>query len=87
MVKPTPMSNPIDIHVGSRLRMRRIALNFSQAAIGDFLHVTFQQIQKYEKGYNRIGAGRLFELSVILNVPIQYFYDGLANARHRDRMH
>jgi transcriptional regulator with XRE-family HTH domain len=67
--------NPIDIHVGGRVRMRRMLLGMSQEKLGELLGLTFQQIQKYEKGTNRIGASRLFELSRILAVPVQYFYD------------
>ncbi len=69
--------NPIDIHVGSRLRMRRMLLGLSQEKLGDLLGLTFQQVQKYEKGTNRIGASRLFELARILSVPVQFFYEGL----------
>jgi transcriptional regulator with XRE-family HTH domain len=67
--------NPIDIHVGSRLRMRRMMLSLSQEKLGDALGITFQQIQKYEKGINRIGAGRLQTIARILDVPISYFYE------------
>lgn len=67
--------DPIDVHVGSRLRLRRMILGVSQDALGRSLDLTFQQIQKYEKGANRIGAGRLMQLAEILEVPIQFFYD------------
>ncbi len=67
--------NPIDIHVGGRVRLRRMLLGMSQEKLGEHLGLTFQQIQKYEKGVNRIGASRLFELSRVLKVPIQFFYD------------
>lgn len=67
--------NPIDIHVGSRLRLRRMLLGLSQEKLGDQLGLTFQQVQKYEKGVNRIGASRLFQLSNILDVPVQFFFD------------
>lgn len=67
--------NPIDAHVGSRVRLRRMLLGVSQEKLGEQLGLTFQQIQKYEKGVNRIGASRLWDLSRVLNVPIQYFYD------------
>jgi transcriptional regulator with XRE-family HTH domain len=66
---------PVDIHVGSRLRIRRTLLGLSQEALGESVGLTFQQIQKYEKGANRMGASRLFEFSKILNVPISYFFD------------
>jgi transcriptional regulator with XRE-family HTH domain len=67
--------NPIDKHVGSRVRMRRMMLAMSQGKLGDALGITFQQVQKYEKGTNRIGAGRLQEISHILQVPIAFFYE------------
>lgn len=68
--------NPIDIHVGSRLRERRITLGVSQERLGDSLGLTFQQIQKYEKGVNRIGASRLFQIAQFLDAPVQYFFEG-----------
>jgi transcriptional regulator with XRE-family HTH domain len=70
------LSNPTDIHVGSRVRMRRLMLKMSQEQLGDALNLTFQQIQKYEKGSNRIGAGRLHQMSRILQVPISFFFEG-----------
>jgi len=70
-------ANEIDRHVGQRLRLRREALSLSQGRLGQHLGLTFSQVQKYEKGANRIGAGRLFMLSEVLHVPIQYFYEGL----------
>ena len=76
--KDSPSSrgpNPVDIHVGSRIRLRRQLLRMSQEKLGDELGVTFQQVQKYEKGVNRIGASRLFQIAKILNVPVQFFYD------------
>lgn len=74
-LKNTRRANPIDVHVGGRVRMRRMLLGMSQEKLGELLGLTFQQVQKYEKGSNRIGASRLFELSRILGVPVQYFYD------------
>lgn len=68
--------HPVDTHVGSRVKLRRMILGMSQDSLGKSLGLTFQQVQKYEKGVNRIGASRLFELSDLLEVPIQYFYDG-----------
>ena len=65
---------PVDIHVGSRLRIRRTLLGLSQEALGEAVGLTFQQIQKYEKGANRMGASRLFHFSQFLNVPISYFF-------------
>ena len=70
--------NPIDRHVGSRVRMRRILLGMSQQKLGDALGLTFQQVQKYEKGVNRIGASRLQDMSKILDVAPAYFFDGAA---------
>ncbi len=67
--------DPIDVHVGGRVRLRRMVLGMSQDALGKALGLTFQQVQKYEKGANRIGAGRLMQLSELLDVPIQFFYD------------
>lgn len=74
MIKKTP--NPIDKHVGSRVRMRRMMLNMSQERLGDALGLTFQQVQKYEKGTNRIGASRLQQISGILQVPVAFFFEG-----------
>ncbi len=67
--------NPVDVHVGSRVRLRRMLLGMSQEKLGEHLGLTFQQIQKYEKGVNRIGASRLFDLAQVLGVPVQFFYD------------
>ena len=67
--------DPVDVHVGGRVRLRRMVLGMSQDALGKALGLTFQQVQKYEKGANRIGAGRLMQLSELLEVPIQFFYD------------
>jgi transcriptional regulator with XRE-family HTH domain len=74
MVKKAP--NPIDKHVGSRVRMRRMMLGMSQERLGDALDLTFQQVQKYEKGTNRIGASRLQQISIILQVPVAFFFEG-----------
>src|SRR6058998_944535 len=74
MAKKAP--NPIDKHVGSRVRMRRMMLSMSQEKLGDALGLTFQQVQKYEKGTNRIGASRLQQISHILQVPVAFFFDG-----------
>ena len=68
--------NPIDKHVGARVRMRRMMLGLSQEKLADSLGVTFQQVQKYEKGTNRIGASRLQEISKSLQVPPSFFFDG-----------
>jgi transcriptional regulator with XRE-family HTH domain len=74
MAKKAP--NPIDKHVGSRVRMRRMMLSMSQEKLGDALGLTFQQVQKYEKGTNRIGASRLQQISHILQVPVAFFFEG-----------
>jgi transcriptional regulator with XRE-family HTH domain len=73
----TKKANPIDGQVGNRVRIRRMLIGMSQEKLGDLLGLTFQQVQKYEKGINRIGAGRLFEIARILDVPINFFYDGV----------
>lgn len=72
--------DPIDIHVGSRVRLRRTLLGMSQEKLGDALGLTFQQIQKYERGANRIGSSRLFKLSQILDVPVSFFFDDMPEA-------
>ena len=66
--------NPIDVHVGSRVKLRRTMLSISQEKLGDALGVTFQQVQKYEKGTNRIGASRLEAIARFLDVPVSYFF-------------
>ncbi|HET7084171.1 MAG TPA: helix-turn-helix transcriptional regulator [Rhizomicrobium sp.] len=76
---PKKQTNPIDVQVGNRVRIRRMLIGMSQERLGDLLGLTFQQVQKYEKGVNRIGAGRLFEVSRILNVPVEFFYEGLSS--------
>jgi transcriptional regulator with XRE-family HTH domain len=72
--------DPIDRHVGSRVRMRRIMLAMSQEKLGAALGLTFQQVQKYERGANRIGASRLQQISHILRVPVAFFFEGAPNA-------
>ncbi|HYF06814.1 MAG TPA: helix-turn-helix transcriptional regulator [Acetobacteraceae bacterium] len=69
--------SPIDVHVGSRVRLRRTLLGMSQEKLGEALGLTFQQVQKYERGVNRIGASRLFDLARVLDVPISFFFDDL----------
>ncbi len=76
-IKKTP--NPIDIHVGARVRLRRNMLGFSQEKLGESLGITFQQIQKYEKGSNRIGASRLQKLSEVLKTPVSFFFEDAPN--------
>jgi len=81
MVKKAP--NPIDRHVGSRVRMRRMMLGMSQEKLGDALDLTFQQVQKYEKGTNRIGASRLQSIAQILQVPVSFFFEGAPSGTGR----
>jgi len=69
--------HPVDIHVGSRVRLRRTLLGLSQEKLGEAIGLTFQQIQKYERGANRIGSSRLYDLSRVLDVPISFFYDDM----------
>lgn len=76
--------NPVDVHVGTRMRMRRMMLSVSQEKLGEALGVSFQQIQKYEKGTNRIGAGRLQDIATNLEVPISYFYDDMPGTERTD---
>ena len=72
----TKAPNPVDRYVGSRVRMRRIMLGMSQEKLGDALGLTFQQIQKYEKGTNRVGASRIQQISEILQVPVSFLFEG-----------
>ncbi|MDJ0386869.1 helix-turn-helix transcriptional regulator [Roseomonas sp. E05] len=72
--------SPIDVHVGSRVRLRRTLLGMSQEKLGEALGLTFQQVQKYERGVNRIGASRLFDLARVLDVPIGFFFDDMPDA-------
>jgi transcriptional regulator with XRE-family HTH domain len=73
---PKKSPNPTDKHVGSRVRMRRMMLGMSQTELGKNIGLTFQQVQKYEKGTNRIGAGRLQQIAHILRVPVSFFFEG-----------
>ncbi len=72
--------SPIDVHVGSRIRLRRTLLGMSQERLGEALGLTFQQVQKYERGVNRVGASRLFDLSRVMDVPISFFFDDMPDA-------
>ena len=72
----TKAPDPTDKHVGSRIRMRRMMLGISQEKLGEALGLTFQQVQKYEKGTNRIGASRLQQISETLQVPVSFFFEG-----------
>ena len=72
--------NPIDVHVGSRVRLRRMSLGMSQERLGRHLGLTFQQVQKYEKGVNRIGASRLYAIACVLDAPVQFFFEDMPAA-------
>lgn len=80
MVNKRP--HPTDLHVGSRVRLRRKLLGMSQARLGAALGITFQQVQKYEKGTNRIGASRLQHMAEVLHVPVPFFFDGAPGPRN-----
>ncbi|MBF0169064.1 MAG: helix-turn-helix transcriptional regulator [Alphaproteobacteria bacterium] len=75
--------NPIDVHVGNRIRLRRTLLGMSQDKLGEYLGLTFQQVQKYERGANRVGASRMYDLSQILDVPVSYFFDDMPEGVER----
>src|ERR1700759_1086976 len=77
--RPAGKPNPVDVHVGSRVRLRRTLLGMSQEKLGEAIGLTFQQVQKYERGANRIGASRLFDLSRVLDVPVSFFFDDMTN--------
>lgn len=79
MAAPKKVPNPIDIHVGSRIRLRRAMVGMSQEKLGESLGITFQQIQKYEKGTNRVGASRLQNIAAVLNVPVSFFFEDAPN--------
>lgn len=81
---PRKQPNPIDVYVGSRLKLRRTAVGMTQEKLGDQLGVTFQQVQKYEKGANRIGASRLQEIARILDVPVAYFFEEARATAHAE---
>jgi transcriptional regulator with XRE-family HTH domain len=81
----TKAPNPIDKYVGSRVRMRRLMLGMSQEKLGDELGITFQQVQKYEKGTNRVSASRLQAMSQILQVPVPFFFEGAPQIEGRVR--
>jgi transcriptional regulator with XRE-family HTH domain len=75
--------NDADRHIGSQIKARRNAIGMRQEKLGDMLGLTFQQVQKYEKGMNRVGAGRLLDIGTILQVPVTYFYEGLSIDRFK----
>ncbi len=76
----TGIPSPVDVHVGARLQVRRKQLGMTQTTLGDAIGLSFQQVQKYERGTNRIGSGRLFNLSRVLDVPIEFFFDDMPTA-------
>ena len=76
----TGIPSPVDVHVGARLRVRRTLLGMSQTSLGDAIGLTFQQMQKYERGTNRISSSRLYDLARVLDVPIEYFFDDMPAA-------
>lgn len=85
---PTGKPNPIDIHVGGRIRLRRTLLGMSQQKLGEAIGLTFQQVQKYERGANRVGSSRMFELARVLDVQISYFFEEMgADTAQRGRQH
>jgi transcriptional regulator with XRE-family HTH domain len=77
------MFHPVDVHVGNKIRQRRMLLDISQAALGKIIGLRFQQLQKYERGRNRVSASTLYELAAILGVPVSYFFEGLSRAEAR----
>ena len=93
-MKANATTQSIDGHVGKRIRERRIMLGLTQQQLADLIGVTYQQAHKYERGINRVSAGRLFEIARVLNVPIGFFYEGVAAPpegrapldNHRERM-
>lgn len=76
---PNGKPNPIDVHVGARVRLRRTLLGMSQEKLGDAIGLTFQQVQKYERGANRVGASRLYDLARVLDVPVSYFFEEMSS--------
>ena len=87
LLKMASDPDPIDKHVGNRIRLRRLDIGCSQTKLPKAVGVTFQQVQKYEKGTNRIAASRLYKLAKILGVPITFFFDGLERPKHRNSPH
>jgi transcriptional regulator with XRE-family HTH domain len=84
-IKPRSAGKP-DIELGKRIRLRRVEQDISQAQLGDKIGVSFQQVQKYEKGVNRVGAARLQQIATALDVPVAFFYDGDGKAREVDSL-
>src|SRR6185437_5234535 len=94
MKRTTSRTQDIDHHVGARIRERRVMLGLTQQQLADLIGVTYQQAHKYERGINRVSAGRLFEISRVLRVPVGFFYEGVAGSpqpalpvdSHREQM-
>jgi len=84
MTRKSP--NPIDVYVGNRVRLRRVLVGLSQEKLGEALELTFQQVQKYEKGTNRISASRLHKIAQILEVPIQFFFEGVSEVEQEGNL-
>ena len=84
--KPSPRANAADHHVGARIRERRIMLGLSQQQLAQMIGVTYQQAHKYERGLNRISAGRLYEIAQVLGVPVSWFFDGLSRTEQPAEM-
>lgn len=78
VTKPRRAASPVDLHVGGRMRVRRVVLGMSQDKLAEMLGLTFQQVQKYERGHNRISASRLFDVARVLEVPVSYFFDEMS---------
>src|SRR5713226_5149805 len=78
------LPNPVDLHVGARIRLRRRMQGVSQEKLADALGLTFQQVQKYERGANRVSASKLYEIAAALHAPVSYFFDGLADPSSAD---
>lgn len=87
LVKMETSPKPVDVHVGARIRLRRTLLGLSQENLADAVGLTFQQIQKYERGINRVGASRLYEFAKILNVPIGFFFDDMSDEVSNSPVH
>ncbi len=83
--KTKGVPDSVDVHVGNRLRLRRTLLGVSQEKLASAIGLTFQQIQKYEKGLNRISAGKLYQLSKVLDISVQYFYDNITQASNNSK--
>ncbi len=81
---PAGKPNPIDVHVGARVRLRRTLLGITQEKLGEALGLTFQQVQKYERGANRVSASRLFDMARVLDVPVGYFFDDMSDDVRRN---